>query len=71
MLPVMWSVDTQDWLTQDTMNSYHKVVDNVKENDIILMHDFYAETVKATEYIVDYLLEEGYDLVTVDKILLE
>lgn len=40
MLPVMWSVDTQDWLTQDTMNSYHKVVDNVKENDIILMHDF-------------------------------
>lgn len=71
MLPIMWTLDTLDWKTQDSMNSYHKVVDNVKEDDIILMHDFYAETVEATGYIVDYLLEEGYDLVTVDEMILE
>lgn len=71
MLPVMWTLDTLDWKTQNSMNSYQKVVDNVKENDIILMHDYYAETVTATEYIVDYLLTEGYDLVTVDELLLE
>lgn len=71
MLPVLWTLDTLDWKTQDSMQSYDKVVNHVKENDIILMHDFYAETVTATEYIVDYLLEEGYDLVTVDELILE
>ncbi len=71
MLPVMWTLDTLDWKIQDSMHAYHEVVEHIKENDIILMHDYYTETVTAAEYIVDYLLEEGYDLVTVDELLLE
>jgi len=70
LLPVLWTLDTLDWLEQDTQKAYYKVVDNVKENDIILLHDYYEETVDATRCIVEYLLNEGYDFVTVDELIL-
>lgn len=70
MIPVLWTLDTRDWLEQDTQRAYKKVVDNVKENDIILLHDYYEETVEATRCIVEYLKKEGYDFVTVEELIL-
>lgn len=71
MLPVLWTLDTRDWLTKNSEQSYRQVEGHVKENDIILMHDYYQETIQATESITDYLLEQGYDLVTVEELILE
>ncbi len=71
MIPVLWTIDTLDWCYQDARKSLSKVVGKVKENDIILMHDQYPETVEALALIIDYLQSEGYDLVTVDEILLD
>lgn len=71
MIPVLWTIDTLDWCYQNAPKSLAKVIGKVKENDIILMHDQYQETVEALKLIIDYLQSEGYELVTVDEILLD
>ena len=71
MIPVIWTIDTEDWKTENVDAIVNHVADRVKENDIILMHDYYESSVTAALRIVDYLLENGYDLVTVDELMLE
>ena len=71
MIPVSWNVDSLDWKTQNTEKIVKRVVKDVEEGDIILMHDIYASSVEAALRIVDILQEKGYEFVTVDKLLLE
>ena len=71
MFPVMWSVDSLDWCSDNASCVTKKVVDKIKENDIILMHDYYATSVTAALAIVDELLTEGYEFVTVEEILFD
>lgn len=71
VLPVMWTVDPLDWATENVDEIVNKVVTEVEENDIILLHDCYDSSVKAALRIVDLLTAEGYEFVTVDELLLE
>lgn len=71
MLPIFWSVDTLDWTTRNEEQIVQKVVTNIEENDIILMHDSYDSTVKAALRIIDLLQAEGYEFVTADELILE
>ena len=70
VLPVNWSVDTLDWTTKNADEIVNKVVTEVKENDIILMHDCYESSVNAALRIVDILKESGYEFVTVEELIL-
>lgn len=71
MIPIFWSVDTLDWTTKNADQIVQKVVSDVEENDIILMHDSYDSTVKAALRIIDLLQAEGYEFVTADELILE
>ena len=71
MIPIFWSVDTLDWTTKNVDQIVQKVVTDIEENDIILMHDSYDSTVKAALRIIDLLQAEGYEFVTADELLLE
>lgn len=71
LIPVMWSVDPLDWTTANTDEIVNKVVTETEENDIILLHDCYESSVKAALRIIDLLTEEGYEFVTVDRLILE
>lgn len=71
MFPVLWTIDPLDWCSDDVSCVVNKVLPKVKENAIILMHDEYASTVTATLKIVDELLEQGYEFVTVEEILFD
>lgn len=71
MISVMWSIDTLDWTTENVDEIVNKVVTQVGENDIILMHDCYQSTVEATFRIIDLLKAQGYEFVTVDELLIE
>ena len=71
MLPVMWTVDPRDWCQSSAACIAQSVVKKVKEGDIILLHDQYDPSVKAALMIVDELKKQGYEFVTVDKMLLE
>ena len=48
-----------------------KIVTNTKENDIILMHDYFETSVTAALKAIDELQEKGYTFVTVDEILFD
>lgn len=66
---VYWSIDTQDWKTKDAEKTFNAVMDNVKDGDIILMHDIYIPTANAVERIVPELIKRGYQLVTVTELI--
>ena len=71
VLPVMWTVDPLDWATENEDEIVNKVVTEVEENDIILLHDCYKSSVRAALRIVDLLEAKGYQFVTVDELLVE
>jgi peptidoglycan/xylan/chitin deacetylase (PgdA/CDA1 family) len=67
---VTWSVDPRDWESRDTEKVVQAVLENVKPNSIILLHDIYPTSVDAALQIVDTLQGEGYCFVTVEELLL-
>lgn len=71
MFPVLWSVDPLDWCSKNVARITDQVISKVKENDIILMHDYYDTSVQAALRVVDRLLDEGYTFVTVEEILFD
>lgn len=71
MFPVLWSVDPLDWTTENVDRVVEKVVADIEENDIVLLHDIFESSVEAALQIVDILQEEGYEFVTVDELILE
>lgn len=71
LFPVLWSIDPLDWTTKNTDQVVNKVVEEAEEDAIILLHDYYDSSVEAALRIVDILQAEGYEFVTVDKLILE
>ena len=71
MIEVLWDVDPLDWKTGNSDGVVSRVLKNVEEGDIILLHDASASSVKAALSIIDKLQEDGYLFVTVDEIVLE
>lgn len=69
MFPVLWTIDPLDWCSSNAAFIVDRVVGNVKDNDIILLHDEYESTKVAVLVIVDRLREKGYEFVTVDEIM--
>ena len=69
MLPVFWDVETLDWKSKNDQSVEENVKREVKDGSIILMHDSFPTSVEAALEIADMLTEAGYDLVTVDQLL--
>lgn len=65
---ILWSIDTLDWKTQNADSTVKAVFNDVKDGDIILMHDLYKASASAAERIIPRLIEEGYQLVTVSEL---
>lgn len=63
-----WSVDPRDWATNDTAAIETAVLGKIKDGDIVLLHDMTTSSVKAALDIVDSLLEEGFEFVTVSEL---
>lgn len=70
-LYVKWTVDPLDWTTENADEIVQRVVTDTEENDIILLHDCYESSVKAALRIIDILQAQGYEFVTVDRLLID
>ena len=69
MAIINWNVDTLDWKTRNSEQIINKVISAGDLNgDIILFHSIYESTADAIEYIVPYLINEGYQIVTVSEL---
>ena len=64
-----WSVDPRDWATNDTLAIEKAVLGKIKDGDIVLLHDMTTSSVKAALDIVDTLLEEDFEIVTVSELV--
>ena len=71
MIEVLWDVDPKDWATSNSSVIAQRVLGDVEENDIILLHDASESSVLAAFKIIDELKAQGYTFVTVEDILLE
>lgn len=65
---VTWSIDTEDWRSRNSEAIVNKVLDEVKDGDIILMHDLYASTAEAAIILIPKLKDMGFQLVTVSEL---
>ena len=63
-----WSVDPRDWATHDTASIEQAVLKNVKDGDIILLHDMTTSSVQAALDIIDVLQKQGFRFVTVSEL---
>ncbi len=63
-----WSVDPKDWATHDAAAIEKQVVLQVKDGDIILLHDMTDSSVDAALAIIDQLRNQGFQFVTVSEL---
>lgn len=66
---IIWNIDTLDWKYHSSKNIYKRVMRDVSDGDIILMHDIYRATANSLDLIIPKLLNEGYQFVTVSELL--
>ncbi|MDY2919781.1 MAG: polysaccharide deacetylase family protein [Lentihominibacter sp.] len=66
----LWTVDTLDWKTRNPKKIFKSVKNKKKlDGSVILMHSIYDETADATELIVPWLREHGYQTVTLSELV--
>lgn len=66
---ILWDLDTRDWASKDPEKIIEITLNNVRDGDIILMHDIYSTSVQAAIELIPLLQEKGYQLVTVSELL--
>lgn len=64
---IMWSIDTRDWKTRNAGKTVNAVMSQVRDGDIVLMHELYSQTGAAALEMIPRLTEAGYQLVTVSE----
>jgi peptidoglycan/xylan/chitin deacetylase (PgdA/CDA1 family) len=64
---IMWSIDTLDWKTRNTSKTVNSVLSQVRDGDVVLMHELYAQTGAAALEIIPKLAAAGYQMVTVSE----
>ena len=70
-IPVKWSVDAQDWKTDEVKTVYNNVIDNIKGGDIIMLQNNTVGAVGALPDIITKLLDKGYEFKTISELLPE
>ncbi|MGG5322329.1 polysaccharide deacetylase family protein [Enterococcus sp. DIV2381] len=66
---INWSVDSEDWKSQNTDMIIQHVLQTVYDGSIILFHDTHKETIKAIPYIIRDLIKNGYKIITLNELL--
>jgi len=66
---IFWSIDPADWRTRDADGTFRHVMERAADGDIILLHDWYPETVEAAKKLIPALKAQGFTFVTVDQLL--
>lgn len=63
-----WSVDPKDWAVHDALAVEQAVVSQVRDGDVILLHDMSRGSVQAALAIVDILRDKGFQFVTASQL---
>jgi peptidoglycan/xylan/chitin deacetylase (PgdA/CDA1 family) len=77
MVPVLWRVSCSDWNAKSPASIVERAVSQIKGGDVILLHDGghlkigtdRSHSVRATDEIVRRYKDEGYEFVTVPRMM--
>jgi len=70
-IPAKWSVDGQDWKTDDVKEVYNNVIKDIKGGDIIMLQNNTVGAEGALKDIITQLLDKGYEFETISELLPE
>ena len=65
---IQWDLDTLDWEHKDADKTYQRIVDNVKDGTVVLMHDLFAPAGDSADRTIAALIDMGYKCVTVSEL---
>ena len=68
---IQWDVDSLDWKDLSADEIYSRVTSKVQPGSIVLFHNAALHTPEALPSIIEYLLQNGYDIVPVSEIILQ
>ncbi|MDX2230683.1 MAG: polysaccharide deacetylase family protein [Leptolyngbyaceae cyanobacterium bins.349] len=69
--PVMWSVVPEDWVTPGVTTVVNRVVQQVKNGSIIVLHDGYCggkDVAQVANQLIPILQDQGYTFVSIDQL---
>jgi peptidoglycan/xylan/chitin deacetylase (PgdA/CDA1 family) len=64
---VMWSVDPRDWEVRNTAVVQNRVLGEMRDGSIIILHDIYDTTVDAVQGIIYAARANNFTFVTIDE----
>lgn len=64
-----WSLDTDDWISENPTKILKRIQDGAENGSIILCHDIYDTTATAVEQFIPWLIENGYQVVSVSEMM--
>lgn len=67
---IQWNVDSLDWKELSADEIYTRVTTQVEPGSIILFHNAALHTPEALPSIIEYLLNEGYEILPVSQMIL-
>ena len=65
---VLWTVDTMDWKYRNVNSIVSRATKNLKDGDIILMHDIYKTSALSVDKIILEIKKQGFELVTIPEL---
>lgn len=66
---IMWSVDPLDWKIRNASHVSNALIRGASPGGILLAHDIHPTTVAAVPPVLDALLAQGYQFVTVSQLI--
>lgn len=65
---VLWNVDTLDWKYKNSNKITERATKNLKDGNIILMHDTHKTTLEAVKKIVPIIKNKGFKCITISDL---
>jgi len=66
---INWTLDTEDWRHHDVNFIYNRIMNNVIDGTIVLLHDIRPYTEEAAVKAIASLTEQGFELVTAGELI--
>jgi polysaccharide deacetylase family sporulation protein PdaB len=70
MHTIQWDVDSLDWKDLVAEDIYDRVTSKVQPGSIVLFHNAALHTPEALSSIIEYLIQNGYEIVPVSQLIL-
>ncbi len=67
MVFVNWSIDPLDWKYRNADTVYKNIISKAYDGAIVLVHDIHPTSVDGSLRAIDYLMKNGYAIVSLDE----